>query len=153
MVRRYELTPHTRGYESYESMDENADGDWVHHEDYARLAARVGEMEREREHLLQQAQIQAQEMRTQRAIVRDCYQAATGATGEPGDWNGAEPIRALVRDRDALAAKLAQHREALTPFSDLAADMHEEDSGNLMVYVRLGDCRRARDVMEWKDAR
>ena len=27
--------------------------------------------------------------------VAECYQICTDATGEPGDWNGAEPVRAL----------------------------------------------------------
>lgn len=53
-----------------------------------------------------QAQIWAQEAKTQQATVRAAYQACTGATGEPGDWNGAAPIRALVAERDALRSAL-----------------------------------------------
>jgi len=30
--------------------------------------------------------------------VHEIYQLCTGATGEPGDWHGAEPVRALVAD-------------------------------------------------------
>lgn len=57
-----------------------------------------------------QARIWKQEARTQAAIVRDCYQLATDATGEPGDWNGSNPVRekivALTEARDALVAAL-----------------------------------------------
>jgi hypothetical protein len=52
------------------------------------------------ERLRLEAQAHAQEARTQRAIVREIYQLVTGATGEPGDWNGVEPVRqALERIR------------------------------------------------------
>ena len=50
--------------------------------------------------LRQEAEIHAQEARTMKAIVHEAYQVATGATGEPGNWNGAQPIRdALERVR------------------------------------------------------
>ncbi len=52
------------------------------------------------EHLKMQAQIWKGEARAQAATVRECYQACTGATGEPGDWNGAAPVRAVVSERD-----------------------------------------------------
>ena len=51
-----------------------------------------------------QAQVWASEARAQKATVHACYEAITGKTGEPGDWNGAEPIRRYVaEERDALA--------------------------------------------------
>lgn len=58
------------------------------------------------ERLKQEAQIQAQEARSQRATVREIYQAVTGRTGEPGDWNGAKPVLALIEERDALRARV-----------------------------------------------
>lgn len=58
-----------------------------------------------------QAQCWSHEAKAQKATVLESYQAASGATGEPGDWNGAEPIRRLVER--AEAAELAQ-REATT---------------------------------------
>ena len=54
------------------------------------------------ERLKQEAQIQAQEARSQRATVREIYQAVTGRTGEPGDWHGSQPVLALIEERDAL---------------------------------------------------
>jgi hypothetical protein len=40
-----------------------------------------------------EAQIHAQEARAQRATVHEIYRLVTGGAGEPGDWNGAEPVR------------------------------------------------------------
>lgn len=60
----------------------------------------------ERDAVLQQAQQWKQEARTQASIVRECYQACTGKTGEPGDWNGAKPIQELAAERDAARIML-----------------------------------------------
>jgi hypothetical protein len=56
------------------------------------------------ERLKGEAQIHAQEARTANATVAEIYQVLTGATGEPGNWNGAEPARKLM-------AQLQQARE------------------------------------------
>lgn len=47
----------------------------------------------ENENLRLEAQAHAQEARTQRATVHEIYQIISGGNGEPGDWNGAEPVR------------------------------------------------------------
>lgn len=60
----------------------------------------------ERDAITQQAQMWKQEARMYKSIVQECYQACTGSTGEPGDWNGALPVKAVVAERDALQAKL-----------------------------------------------
>jgi len=54
--------------------------------------------------LKQEAQIHSQEARTANATIAEIYQAISGSTGEPGNWNGAEPVRKLVAERDALRA-------------------------------------------------
>jgi len=55
--------------------------------------------------LRQEAEIHAGEARAHKASLHEAYQAVTGATGEPGNWNGAEPIRAFVSTaRDRIAA-------------------------------------------------
>lgn len=70
------------------------------------ISSQVRALIAQRDALLLQAECQAQEMRAQRSIVRDVYQLCTGSTGEPGDWNGAEPVRALIEERDALREAL-----------------------------------------------
>lgn len=77
---------------------------------YARavLQSAIEALQAENASLLQQAQIWKQEATAQRATVHEAYRVCTGNTGEPGDWNGAEPIRKLAAERDALQAKLNQ---------------------------------------------
>lgn len=60
------------------------------------------------ETLKQQAEIWAQEARTQKSTVHEIYQLCTGGKGEPGDWHGADPVRAVIADRDRLRAAIEQ---------------------------------------------
>jgi hypothetical protein len=77
------------------------------------LAALTGELEAQKaltERLKLEAQIQAGEARAHIAIVQECYQIATGGTGEPATWNGAEPIRKAFT---AQAERIKALEEAL----------------------------------------
>ena len=80
-------------------------GDYTEALSYERAKRKSAEAERDR--LKMEAQIHAQEARTQRATVHEIYQLCTGSTGEPGDWHGAEPVRALVAELDRLRAELS----------------------------------------------
>lgn len=51
----------------------------------------------ENEALKLQAQCWKFEAKAQKATVHESYQAITRATGEPGDWNGANPVRARIK--------------------------------------------------------
>ena len=68
--------------------------------------------EAERDAMKLQAQIHAQEARCANHSLAECYQAVTGSTGEPGNWNGAVPVRealeSLRAERDALAQALLE---------------------------------------------
>jgi hypothetical protein len=57
-------------------------------------------------HLRLQAQGHAQEARGANATIAEAYQVVTGATGEPGNWNGAKPIRAEVDRLRALVKSM-----------------------------------------------
>lgn len=48
--------------------------------------------------LIQQAQIWKQEARAANATIAEIYQLITGRRGEPGNWNGAEPVRKLLAE-------------------------------------------------------
>ena len=80
---------------------------------YRRAVERCSALERERDALTQQAQIWKQEAETQKATVHECYQVCTGATGEPGDWNGANPVREVVAQRDLALAECERLRADL----------------------------------------
>lgn len=76
-----------------------------------RLIHETRGLEAKCERLEQEATIQAQEMRTQRSSLRECYQAVTGSTGEPGDWNGANPVKEKIEELRQLITRLSQELE------------------------------------------
>lgn len=81
-----------------------------------KMHATLEEAERERdearslcETLKMHASCHAMEARGANATIHEAYQAVTGATGEPGNWNGARPIKeALAAERSR--AELAESR-------------------------------------------
>jgi len=86
----------------------------------AALEAAVNQQAAEIENLKHQAQIWKSEAKAQKATVYEAYRVCTGGTGEPGDWNGSEPIRALAAERDALQAKLSA-MESVKPVGYVSA--------------------------------
>lgn len=58
--------------------------------------------------LIQQAQIWKGEASCSNHTIGQIYQICTGAKGEPGNWNGADPVKALVAERDALRDRVAE---------------------------------------------
>lgn len=91
----------------------------------ATLRAEVERLTNERDNLKLQARCHAQEARTANATIYESYQAITGARGEPGNWNGAEPVRALVAERDALRSQLESMREAEREACAQVAEAHK----------------------------
>lgn len=55
----------------------------------------------------------AQEARTANATIAEAYQAVTGAKGEPGNWNGAVPIRTEVERLRGLVQEAYALRERM----------------------------------------
>ena len=70
-----------------------------------------------------QAQIWKQEATTANATIAEIYQLCTSKTGEPGNWNGAEPVRAALTAAALSAisepAAPLDARDALTVLRDL----------------------------------
>lgn len=58
------------------------------------------------ERVKQEAQIHAQEARTANHTIAEIYQLCTGGTGEPGNWNGAEPVRQTLASQAAEIERL-----------------------------------------------
>jgi hypothetical protein len=62
----------------------------------AQPAAGVAEFVAKFEACKREAQQWKQEAKTANATIAEIYQLCTGKTGEPGNWNGAKPVRELI---------------------------------------------------------
>jgi hypothetical protein len=89
----------------------------VFQRDLARASAENERLKEERdearalfERVKLEAQIRSGEARTHKSTVHECYQAASGATGEPGNWHGAQPVRDRIT---SLSAENERLRKAL----------------------------------------
>jgi len=65
------------------------------------------------EAVTQQARMWKMEALTHKATVQECYQACTGSTGEPGDWNGANPVKQLAMRLASQLETIAQQAEQI----------------------------------------
>lgn len=119
------------------------------------------------ERLKREAQFHAQEARTANSTIYEIYQVVSGGKGEPGNWHGAEPVRAKL---EALERENAELREALKPFAahQTADGLRGPDSllyipddhpllfnglgNNIRVTVTVGHIRRARALLGGSDA-
>lgn len=115
------------------------------------------------ERMRQEAQAHAMEVRTANSTIYEIYQVVSGGKGEPGNWHGAEPVRAKL---EALQRENAELREALKPFArhKTADGLRGPDSllyipddhpllfnglGNdARATVTVGDVRRARTLLK-----
>lgn len=94
---------------------QDSDGFWTCREaisgsqEYVR-ADLVAELEALAERLKHEAQLHAQEARTANATIAEIYREVSGGKGEPGNWNGAEPVRAELT---ALRARVTELEAAL----------------------------------------
>ncbi len=70
---------------------------------------RADEAEALAERLKMEARCHAREARTANSTIAEIYRVVTGGTGEPGNWNGAEPVRKAF---DTLRVEVERLREA-----------------------------------------
>ncbi|MDR5867979.1 hypothetical protein [Halomonas koreensis] len=99
----------------------------------------------------QEARTHAQEARTQRATVHEIYQVASGSTGEPGDWHGAEPVRELVAERDSLqrlADGRAEQRDALAAHVER---LHDDFNALVSESYGVAELHANGDVAPWDE--
>ena len=66
---------------------------FTHPANTAEIEQRISELETINAKLKLEAQIHAQEATTANATIAEIYQFVTGSTGEPGNWNGAIPVK------------------------------------------------------------
>ncbi|WP_418122296.1 hypothetical protein [Variovorax sp. 160MFSha2.1] len=76
------------------------------------------------ERLKTEARLHAQEARTANSTIAEIYRIVSNGTGEPGNWNGAEPVRKCI---EGLRAKLA----SLPPADPGAVALECYDAGLL----------------------
>lgn len=92
------------------------------------LLDRLQKAEARAEALRAEAEQWAQEARTHKSSLHEAYQAVTGATGEPGNWNGARPIieafTSLRAERDGLR--------------EIVAEVVDEFGGSIDQYHKIG---------------
>ncbi|MFT0875090.1 hypothetical protein VRZ08_00910 [Rhodopseudomonas sp. G2_2311] len=72
------------------------------------LRDQISRISAERDAILRQAEAHALEARTANATIYEIYRVVSGATGEPGNWNGAEPVRKAFEAQRAEAKRLTQ---------------------------------------------
>lgn len=102
--------------------------------------AEIGRLVSLSERLRLEAEAHAQEARTQRATVHEIYQCVSGATGEPGDWHGAEPARVILADLRAEVARL-RRQYVLTDDTPLDPTPDRAPVEAVREYVRRLDIR------------
>src|SRR5690606_19977461 len=118
------------------------------------IGARAAEALAER--LKLEAQSHAMEARTANSTIHEIYQIVSGGKGEPGNWHGAEPVRAKL---EALKRENAELREALRPFAECAPEWEGEpdslhvffewnDESAPVPSLPVADFRRARTLLK-----
>lgn len=61
-------------------------------------AATIEKLEAQRDAAIQQAQVWKMEAQCHKSSLLQAYQFVTGGKGELGDWNGANPIIAALKE-------------------------------------------------------
>lgn len=80
-----------------------------------------------------EAQTHAQEARTANATIAEIYQVTSGASGEPGNWHGAEPVKKKFAELTTRVQDLEQ-----------SAEVHARNMRDLVAeHVRERDALRA----------
>lgn len=98
--------------------------------------------------LTMQAKGHAQEARTANSTIYEIYQAISGAKGEPGNWNGAQPVIEYI---ETAETRVAQLEEAIGPFAADAGiyDPDDMDGSEIawMSKFRIEQLRHARSAL------
>lgn len=76
-------------------------------------ATTITELQDLNDRLKLEAQCHAGEARCANSTIYEIYQVLTGATGEPGNWNGAEPARKYVAAQQATITALQERIKEL----------------------------------------
>lgn len=89
--------------------------------------------------LKHEAQIHAQEARTANSTITEIYQVISGATGEPGNWNGAEPVRAYVQQQAERIKEMEDNDSAMVEQMNLDTRLLAEKAEQLAAAEKWRD--------------
>jgi len=78
------------------------------------------------ETLRREAEIHAQEARAANATIAEIYQVVTGSTGEPGNWNGAKPVKDAFDSLRAALEKAQEWRLAVEARTPQGSEYHND---------------------------
>lgn len=78
-------------------LEPTQEGGFLHASWYDEEYRKREQAEKERDAALLEASIWKQEAITQKSTVHEIYQLITDRTGEPGDWNGSEPVKGKLQ--------------------------------------------------------
>src|SRR5690606_9068767 len=98
-------------------MQEDDFGGWVRTENYEALQVLCDRLQLE-------AQCHAQEARTANATIAEIYRLVSGGTGEPGNWNGAEPVQRKLEELQAECERLRKEAERYRWLRDKSVSLH-----------------------------
>lgn len=95
-----------------------------------------------------EAQIHSMEARGANATIGEIYQAVTGKTGEPGNWNGAQPVIEALAAKDAEIKRLRESLEFISYMHDgnpplVLADIPEIDYARRTISSMRSEARKA----------
>jgi hypothetical protein len=96
------------------------------------------------ERLRDEAQMWKMEAMAHKSSLHEAYQACSGATGEPGNWNGAEPIKATI-------ASLTDHIETLEREQAEAEAVIRPFAGAADYWAAFGDFQRITSLHQYGD--
>ncbi|WP_421580868.1 hypothetical protein [Shinella sp. M31] len=116
-VTRYANSYNSNGLGFSNGITEDENGGYVRYDAYQALALQVEAMKRRAEaaealaeRLKLEAQAHAMEARTANTTINEIYQVVSGGKGEPGNWNGAAPVREFAETfRSVLSDFIQAH--------------------------------------------
>jgi len=96
------------GYVGVQQLDTRDYDDFCKTDDLKALVAGNEALKELAERLKGEAEIHAQEARTANSTINEIYQVCSNATGEKGNWNGADPVREMKADLEAKAKRFGK---------------------------------------------
>lgn len=98
------------------------------------------------ERLKNEAKMHAQEARTANSIIAEINQCVSGATGEAGNWHGAEPVKKRIAELEQFADEVAAKYAALAG----TAPAPSKDTALIRQFIESLDKDR-HDTEDWPD--